>query len=208
VAVVKVVENAVSDADAMTLVENLPAVITPTIEGREHLLLECAESVRQQTVACSHHVYLDTDRVGPAIIRNTIMVRLSCEYVAFVDDDDLIDPDHIETLLAPMLMFEGCYHPDLVFSWYRAKGAPETERVYEFNDYAYGVMLGGRNLIPVTVVARREAVLEAGGFWPEDRYEDYSLWMRMLERGSTFAVVPRETWTYRMLGGNRTHLPA
>jgi len=201
---VKIIDNAYpGDGEAMGLIEHLPAVITPTIEGREHLLLECAASVAAQTVSCSHHVYLDTERIGPAIIRNTIMVRLSCEYVAFLDDDDLIDPDHIEQL--SYAMEAGA---DLAFSWYRSKGAPETERVQQWDDYAWGVMLGGRNLVPVTVMARREAILDSGGFDPADRYEDYSLWMRMLERGYYFHVVPRETWTYRMLGGNRTHLPA
>jgi cellulose synthase/poly-beta-1,6-N-acetylglucosamine synthase-like glycosyltransferase len=65
-------------------------------------------------------------------------------------------------------------------------------------------MRGGRNVIPVTVVARREAILDAGGFQPMDRFEDYALWLRMLELGHRFAYVKRETWTYRFLGGNRT----
>lgn len=200
----KVVENAIPDGDVLDLVENLPAVITPTIEGREALLVECVESVRAQTVACAHHVYLDAERLGPAIIRNTIMHRLGCEFVAFLDDDDLLDPDHIETLLDAAIAHDA----DVAFSWYRSEGAPETERVPAWDDYAYGVMLGGRNLVPVTVVAKRQAVLDAGGFWPEDRYEDHALWLRMLARGARFVVVPRETWTYRMTGENRTHLPA
>jgi glycosyltransferase involved in cell wall biosynthesis len=133
------------------------------------------------------------------------MTRLSCEWVAFLDDDDLLDPTHIERLLDAALEAEA----DLAFSWHRREGStPAVERVPEWSDYAYGVMLGGRNLIPVTVLARREAVLAAGGFWPEDRYEDHALWLRMLARGSQFTVVPEETWTYRMLGGNRTWLPA
>lgn len=202
----QVVENATSDAAVMDLIENYPAIITPSLPERAELLAECAASVAAQTIACAHHVYLDHARHGPAIIRNTIMTRLSCEWVGFVDDDDLIDPDHVETLLGAVCGDGHAYGADLAFSWYRSQGAPETERIEAWDDYAYGVMLGGRNLIPVTVIARREAVLEAGGFHPEDRYEDYSLWMRMLANGSTFHAVSRETWTYRMLGGNRTHL--
>lgn len=199
------VENAVSDADAMDLIENLPAVITPSIPERAELMVEAAASVAAQTVSCSHHVYLDHERLGPAIIRNTIMTRISCEYVAFLDDDDLLDPHHIETLLSAC----ESERADLAFSWYRSVGgAPEAERIHEWDDYAFGVMLGGRNLIPVTVVANREAILEAGGFQPTDRYEDYSLWMRMLLDNARFVVVPEETWTYRFAGDNRTNLPA
>lgn len=202
------VENATSDADAMDLVENLPAVITPSLPSRAELLVECCESVKRQTVACAHHVYLDSQGIGPAVIRNTIMTRLACEYVAFVDDDDLLDPEHVELLLHAC---EGLGDEtfDLAFSWHRREGStPEVERIESWDDYAFGVMLGGRNLIPVTVVARREAMLDAGGFWPEDRYEDHALWLRMLARGARFVCVPEETWTYRMLGGNRTWLPA
>jgi Glycosyl transferase family 2 len=183
-----------------SVIASYPAVITPTISTRTELLAEAAASVAQQTVPCTHHIYMDHDHIGPALIRNMIMERLSCEYVAFLDDDDLLDPDHLETLIEAL----EDEHADLAFSWYRKVGStPETERIDEWDDYAYGVMLGGRNLIPVTVVARREAVLACGGF-QADRYEDYSLWMRMLAKRLTFAVVPRETWTYRMLGGNRT----
>lgn len=185
--------------------QNLPAVITPTIAGREELLVECCESVKAQTVACAHHVWLDTEQHGPALVRNTIMQRIDSEYVAFLDDDDLIDPGHLHALLDELERTGA----DLTFSRYRSVGAvPQVERVPYWSDYAWGVMLGGRNLIPVTVVARREAVIAAGGFWPTDRYEDYSLWMRMLKRGAHFTHLPVETWTYRMLGGNRTHLPA
>lgn len=189
--------------DHMALIENYPAVITPSIPTREHLLVECAASVAEQTIPCTHHIYLDRDGTGPATIRNEIMRRLTTDVVAFLDDDDLIDPDHLELLVAALLDHEA----DVAFSWYRKVGAtPETERIHVWDDYAYGVMLGGRNLIPVTVAARRESILAADGFNARDRYEDYSLWMRMLDARRRFIVVPRETWTYRMLGGNRTWL--
>lgn len=179
-------------------------VITPTIEGREELLAECCESVKMQTIGVRQHVICDSTRVGPAVCRNVILEHLDAEWVAFLDDDDLMDEDHLETLAAAI----NGHDADLAFSWYRTVGAtPSTERVRRWDDYAYGVMLGGRNLIPVTVLARREALVEAGGFRNEDRYEDYSLWMRMLRNGARVAAVSRETWTYRMLGGNRTWAP-
>lgn len=202
----KIIENAVSDDDAMDITANLPAIITPSLPERAELMVEACESVKQQTVACAHHVYLDHARIGPALIRNTIMERVSCEYVGFLDDDDLLDPEHVELLLAALDADQNGEPADLAFSWYRSEGAPETPRVTEWDDWAYGTMLGGRNLIPVTVMARRHAILNAGGFRPDDRYEDYKLWMRMLANGCRFTVVPLETWTYRMHGDNRTHL--
>lgn len=182
--------------------EHAIAIITPTIEGREELLAEAAVSVDQQTVGVTHHIIMDICGSGPAELRNLVLERVESDWVAFLDDDDLLDPDHIETLAGAI----NDQDADLAFSWYRSQGAPETERVHEWDDYALGVMLSGRNLIPVTVLARRQAILDAGGFNYEDRYEDHQLWLRMLRNGCRFAVVPRETWTYRMLGGNRTWL--
>lgn len=180
------------------------AVITPTVEWRTELLAECRQSVLDQTVECQHLIGVDEGMVGPARMRNALLgmaTRLGSEYVAFLDDDDLIDPDHIEVLLTALESDSSA----LAFSWYRTIGAtPETPRYEAWDDHAWGTMLGGRNVIPITVVARREAIIRAGCFDPAERYEDHALWLRMLDQGSTFSIVPRETWTYRMLGGNRT----
>jgi glycosyltransferase involved in cell wall biosynthesis len=178
-----------------------PLVITPSRPDRTPLLAEAYASVEAQTIACTHLIGIDHAGEGPALIRNAAMRHSPHPVVAFLDDDDLMDPDHLEVLTMALVEHEA----DLVFSWYRKQGStPETERIHVWDDYAYGVMLGGRNLIPVTVVARREAILDAGGFDPDDRYEDYALWMRMLAQEARIVVVPRETWTYRMLGDNRT----
>lgn len=179
------------------------AVITPSMPERAELLVECRQSVIAQTVGVQHLVMLDSPlrRMGPAVIRSFLLGQTKAETVAFLDDDDLIDPDHIETLLAAL----NDEQADIAMSWYRREGtAPETPRIEQWDDWAWGTMIGGRNLIPVTVVARRESILRAGAFRAEDRYEDYALWMRMLEQGCTVAVVSRETWTYRCLGENRT----
>lgn len=176
------------------------AVITPSLPERRDLCVQAMQSVANQTIPCEHHVFIDSSYDGPAAVRNFCMARATGTLVAFLDDDDLMDPDHLEALTYALLETNA----DLAFSWYRKVGrTPETERVDTWDDYAYGVMLGGRNLIPVTVVAKRRVLLDHGGF-QDERYEDYSLWMRLLAAGSQFVVVPRETWTYRMLGENRT----
>lgn len=180
------------------------SVITPTLDWRRELLDEAKQSVLDQTVECQHLICVDGVHHGPALVRNALLQqaqRLGSEYVAFLDDDDLLDADHVEVLLTAMESDRS----DLAFSWYRSIGAtPETPRYEAWDDHAYGTMLGGRNVIPITVVARLDAICDAGGFNPNDRYEDHALWLRMLDRGSGFSIVPRETWTYRMLGGNRT----
>lgn len=181
-------------------VEGAITVITPSLPGRAHLLEQCQASVAAQTVPVVHLIRVDVDRAGPAVLRSELLDEAQTELVAFLDDDDLIDPDHLEAL-AEILEDSGA---DLAWSWHRTEGASVSTPRPRSQQHALALMQGGRNVIPVTVLARREAILEAGAFQPSDRYEDYALWLRMLELGHRFAYLRRETWTYRLLGGNRT----
>lgn len=178
-------------------------VITPSLPGRIKQLAECMDSVAAQTWPCVHLIRADVDRIGPALIRNQLLDQAQTDLVAFLDDDDLLDPEHVE-LLAAAIERSGA---DLAWSWHRTEGlgAPKTPRPGN-RASVLNLMYGGRNCIPITVVAKRAAIMEAGAFSPHDRYEDYALWMRMLTLGAEFELVRRETWTYRFLGGNRTWL--
>lgn len=191
-----------------TLPEDVPRVtmLTPTIEGREELLAECIASVQAQTEEVAHLVWMDAARAGPAVCRQRMLDLVQSEFVAFVDDDDLLDPHHVESLMA--LLQNGQSLADLAWSRCRMQFGPG---VAQFRiapgmrpDYK-ALVTSGRNFIPVTVVARTSAIREAGGFRSEDRYEDYELWKRMLGLGHRFAHLGQETWTYRVLGENRTH---
>jgi len=72
-------------------------VITPTVPGREKLLEECIESVRKQTLQpVAHLVLMDKDKEGPAVIRNRLLKQVETEWVAFLDDDDLLMPNHFD----------------------------------------------------------------------------------------------------------------
>jgi glycosyltransferase involved in cell wall biosynthesis len=177
-------------------------VITPTRSGREVVLLEAVDSVQAQThPAAAHFVGLDADRAGPAAMRNALLGEVLTPLVAFLDDDDLLDPAHLETLLSEMERSGA----DVAWSWHRTEGrtAVSTPRPRNDRDMRR-YMRQGRNVIPVTVLARLDAINEAGGFQSADRYEDYSLWCRMLDLGARFSLVKRETWTYRFLDDNRT----
>lgn len=193
------------DGDAMPRV----TIITTSIEGREELLAEAAETVQAQSEDCAHLIYLDSERHGPAFGRNLLLDRVQTEYVGFLDDDDLLDATHVEALMG--LLANGEVKPDLAWSRCRTWAAPgqTAPRVMQTMRPDYRALMrdGSRNFIPVTVIARTDSVRRAGSFRPEDRYEDYELWRRMLNDGMLFAYHPFVTWTYRFLGQNRTWQP-
>lgn len=186
-----------------TRVEPIVTVITPTIASRLDLLHEAMDSVRRQTLrGVEHAILLDTHSDGPARIRNAMIDAATTPYVAFLDDDDLLDPDHLETLLEALEKHEA----SVAYSYCRIDppGALSVPRP-QGRSAVWRMMRGGRNVIPVTVLARRDAILAGQGFWAADRYEDHALWLRLDQLGHRFHLVPRETWTYRLLGQNRTH---
>ena len=173
-------------------------VITPTLASRADLLAEATASVAAQTYTgpVVHAVGRDRFRRGPARMRNTLLTRATTRWVAFLDDDDVLLPRHLELLVG-----EGeRTGADVVGSQYRVEGddAVHGHVVFDADEMRRG------NYLPPTVVARVDAVLRAGAFDPKDHYEDWGLWVRMLAIGATFTIVPEVTWVKRHRGGNRT----
>lgn len=160
-------------------------VITPTIPGRESQLGECVESVEEQTIPVQHLIGIDVDREGPAVIRNRLVEKATTPWVLFLDDDDVIDPDYVETVLPH---FETS---DLVYTWCRKNFEYPTDLPFD------GEALRQRNVIPVTVCLRVDAFMAAGGFSSEVAHEDWSLWLKLLDINARFTCVPEQKWEYR-----------
>lgn len=166
------------------------AIITPSRPDRGEMLAELVECVRNQTLQPSSHLIgVDHDQLGPAVVRNKLIYQTSAEWLAFVDDDDLIDPDHLERLYTHS---GGC---DVVIPYCRFDGPPLPLR-YHNRPYDRRV-LRKHGIFPITVLARREAVVLAGGFPTDARYEDWVLWNTMADMGYRFQTIPYITWSYR-----------
>jgi Glycosyl transferase family 2 len=175
-------------------------VVTPWMRGREELLAEAEKSVGEQTVLpVMHLIQEDTWNEGPAIIRNRMLHQVETPWVAFLDDDDLLDPEHIETLLLETMAADS----DVTWSWCRTTGerAPVIPRPTQFNSDD----LRQANYIPVTTVVNTDAAMSVGGFDASNLNEDWGLWLRMLAAGARFSVVPEVTWTYRFHDTNRSY---
>lgn len=180
------------------------SVITPTIPRRSYQLHLAMASVTAQTLLPSDHmVMVDTgydigEPMGPARLRNAALQSAMQPVVAFLDDDDTMDAVHLDVLAH--LMIE--HNADLAYSFCRFDGPP-INPIFVNQSYDREV-LREHGIFPITVLARRAAILDCGGFREEDQYEDWSLWNRMADNGCTFACVPEVTWTYRTGHESRT----
>jgi hypothetical protein len=150
---------------------------------------------------------LRLDPVGhPARVRNAGLDRVTSEWVAFLDDDDLWAPDKLRMQLGALRR-----QPDTNWSavssirfsvpGYRLCGGERVPRA----DSLFPNLLR-RNTIPgggSSVVARADLIRDLGGFAEDSpRSEDWDMWIRLAVAGR-FAAVDVPLVGYRMAGSGR-----
>lgn len=127
-------------------------------------------------------VYIKQLNKRAAGARNTAIARARGEFLAFLDSDDTWLPNHLE---AQMKQFDA--DPALCLVYANAVFVGDPTRHVEFMERCPSTGAAGfeaqvveRCKIPVsTVVARKSAVLKAGGFDESlARCDDYNMWLR------------------------------
>lgn len=118
-----------------------------------------------------------TDRPGPGAARQAGLSALSTDLVAYCDDDDYWDPQHLEVLAGHL---EDHTEIDLVYGdsiWVQGPGPGDVAYSCDFDR----TLLGYSNYVLATdVVHRRQLALDAGGFDSTlMAHEDWDLWLRM-----------------------------
>jgi len=179
-------------------------VVIPTIEGREGLRRRAFESAsaRVQTLAPEKiAVVLDRRRNGAATTRNEALKWVDTDWVAFLDDDDELKPNHLRAC-ARNAALTGA---DLVYPWF---DCDDEDKIGMFGVPFDPVLLRKRNYIPVTVLVRTELVRKVGGFrdHPDDNgdpCEDWGLWLALLDAGAVFSHLPQRTWIWHNGAGTR-----
>jgi glycosyltransferase involved in cell wall biosynthesis len=179
-------------------------VVIPSIPPRAAFLHRAIQSVMEQTLpAEALIVEFDHDKQGPAAARNRAMEKVDTTYVAFLDDDDTMLPYHLEKLRQMAIATDA----DLVYPWFHVVSHRRTPGWDPLG--AEGLPfdadeLALRNFIPMTVLAKTEMVVRAGGFvnvpdWQSSdgsTGEDWGCWMAMLKIGAKFVHLPQRTWVW------------
>ncbi len=134
-------------------------------------------------------VALRQENQGPGAARNTGLAAARGEHVAFLDADDAWLPGRVDALLATgSPESQALARADLVYSDYvirdLVRGTRRCHRCPPLVEPAACTILLHNPIGTSTVIARREAVLAAGGFRTDLRFaEDWDLWLKMAERG-------------------------
>lgn len=181
-------------------------VVMPTIPPRRQLFGRAIFSVHQQTLPpAAISVAMDIHREGAAATRQRALQAASTDWVAFLDDDDVFKPEHLEHLLAHALETEA----DFVYSWFEMLGGvdpfPSTHFTNPFDP---------DDPIETTIVTlvRTELAKEVG-FKPLNRGEmnsgeDRYFTLGCLERGAKISHLVEKTWYWAHHGANTSGLPS
>lgn len=173
-------------------------IVIPTIAERYDLLQRALRTVDAQTLPpAAVLVEPDHDRAGAAATRNRALERVTTEWVAWLDDDDELYPDHLRKLARFATL--GGY--DVAYPGYDVDGGPDP--VGCFGLPFDRSLLQRRNYIPVTALCRTSAVRAAGGFRPHpdehgDPCEDWGLWLAMADLGAKFGHLAVRTWRWHL----------
>lgn len=169
------------------------------------LLDRAVRSVVQQTwPPDSISVALDHARFGAARTRNRALFAAQTEWVAFLDSDDTMKPQHLMRLKER----QEASGADVVVPWFDVIGGsdpfPDGEHLEWDPEHPYA--------FPITNLVRRELALDVGGF-PETHVsetcagEDWYFWLRLRDAGATIVRLHERTWNYHHDSANTSGLP-
>ena len=147
---------------------------------------------------------------GLAASRNTGLRAAKGTYISYLDDDDRLLPDHLETLVT--FLERGTHEVAYTDAWrvleQDAGGAPKEigrDRPYSYEFDPLRLLVS--NYIPVLCVMHRRSCLDEVGRFDESLFvhEDWDLWIRMATR-YPFAHIAQTTaeFTWRTDGSSMT----
>jgi glycosyltransferase involved in cell wall biosynthesis len=140
---------------------------------------------------------------GPSTARNVGIDSARYDLIALLDSDNRWVPGKLRR---QMKLFESDPALDLTFAGYEAFGDASGSIILEgwdgSQEHALEELLVGCCVNTSTVIARREALVEAGLFDPRmDGAEDYEFWLRFAARGFRIGYIPEALAEYRIHGG-------
>jgi glycosyltransferase involved in cell wall biosynthesis len=198
-------------------------VVIPTIPVRPAMLERAVMSVRRAAAQMHEidpgipaliEIVYDWDRDGAARTRHRGLMAVETEWVAFLDDDDAMHPNHLVELYDAALEHQADY------VWSRFQIRFPDGRTFQGPQF-----LGEKAFsqwsdedpcqTTITTLVRTELAQEAGFLFDDDRSEvdgnrrgeDHVFTLRCRALGGKFRHVEKVTWDWWHHGRNTSGLP-
>lgn len=167
------------------------------------LLKDAVHSVYEQTLQpVALAIAMDGARHGAAYTRQRALDMVRTEWVSFLDDDDLLYSNHIET--HARILTENA--ADFAYSWFDGNNPFPMHRGRQFNREE-------PHHTTMTVTVRTEIAKEVGFLLPDGPLhqdwmgEDWLFVLGCANKDAKFIGTDEITWHYRVHGANTSGLP-
>jgi len=199
---------------SMFLEQAMQTVFNQTYPAIELLVIEDGGSSQQELVKslakrAPNNVnvrFFANAKLGRSAAGNVGLAQSKGQYLMFLDDDDLLLSDHVETLMATLMRDTSLAAAYALAMEVLTDVEPSMERYVEDSfhtpglfrqEWDYNVLLD-HNFIPIqAILFKRDLYSLRGGFdMSLDQLEDWNLWLRY-GYGNQFAYVAKTTSLFR-----------
>lgn len=182
------------------------AVVIPSIPPRANFLIRAVASVAGQSRPVDEIIVkIDRKGLGAAHSRDAGLRMAKSQWVAFLDDDDELLPNHLSKLIA----HAEATGADMVFPWFNVVGHGAVDPFPQHFGRTWS--LDDPTQTTITFLVRRRAALAVGGFIDEDAGldhegnragEDFRFVLRLARAGYKIEHLAERTWNWHHHGGN------
>ena len=195
------------------LAETLESVLSQTVQPSEILLIDDGSTDNSAELAQSIDPRIRIIRrvnQGISASRNLGADLASAEWITFLDQDDVLEPDAFARRAAALIADPDC---DVCYTGRRHLCQIGTSSSFTLTAPIWvppvkklRTLLNDRCFFnPGSATIRRSALLAVGGFDRTlDGVEDWDLWIRLLDHGCRFTRLPQPLFRYRVHGSSAT----
>lgn len=190
-------------------------VCIPSIPPRAELLTRALASVSAQTLQpAAIIVEIDHDGEGAPATRDRALRKATTDWVAFLDDDDEMKPEHLEVLRAGA----NEYGADYVFSYYEiidAAGRNLGDLDPVLGNFGKIFDPAEPSQTTITTLVRTKLAQDVGFacmtsdelIHGQRRGEDFEFTVGCVNRGARIVHIPHRTWLWHHGTGNTSGRP-
>ncbi len=194
------------------IAESIQSVFSQTYQNWELLVVDdgstdnTADIVKDFSTRDNRVRYFYQKNSGQHIARNFAIKAANGDLIAFLDSDDIWFSDKLEISICEFdsydqdLFFTGVYK----FCHLSDLKDPSTLELMTVTDSVYkgqealNIFVAGNRVPILATLAKRDVLLEAGGFPPIRIAEDYYLWLKLLFKGCVFRSISQPLTAYRL----------
>jgi glycosyltransferase involved in cell wall biosynthesis len=164
------------------------SVLAQTFSGLELLIIDDGSrddgASRVKEIQDPRIILIQQDNIGVALTRNRGLKEAKAQFVAFLDADDLWEPDHLRHLMELSRRYpQAAMFGNRFTEFFSGRPAPVSPAPVDYallDDYFMAGAAGASPFFTSSCMVNRTHALAAGGFPAgHSRGEDLALWMKL-----------------------------